>query len=60
MRRYTAEGALVLAAFFFGVTFPLVHDALEDVTPFAYLTLRFGIAVIALLALCGSRRAFRG
>jgi drug/metabolite transporter (DMT)-like permease len=49
MRRYTAEGALVLAAFFFGVTFPLVHDALEDVTPFAYLTLRFSIAVVALL-----------
>ena len=49
MRRYTAEGALVLAAFFFGVTFPLVHDALDDVTPFAYLTLRFAIAVVVLL-----------
>ncbi len=48
MRRYRAEGALVLAAFFFGVTFPLVHDALEDVTPFAYLLLRFTIAVLAL------------
>lgn len=48
MRRYSAEGALVLAAFFFGVTFPLVHDALEDVTPFAYLLLRFSIAVLAL------------
>ena len=48
MRRYSAEGALVLAAFFFGITFPLVHDALEDITPFAYLLLRFGIAVLAL------------
>jgi drug/metabolite transporter (DMT)-like permease len=48
MRRYRAEGALVLAAFFFGVTFPLVHDALEDITPFAYLLLRFAIAVLAL------------
>ena len=48
MRRYRAEGALVLAAFFFGVTFPLVHDALEDITPFAYLLLRFGVAVLAL------------
>ena len=48
MRRYSAEGALVLAAFLFGVTFPLVHDALEDSTPFAYLLLRFGIAVLAL------------
>ncbi|MCJ7437176.1 MAG: DMT family transporter [Acidimicrobiia bacterium] len=48
MRRHSAEGALVLAAFFFGITFPLVHDALEDVTPFAYLLLRFSIAVLAL------------
>ena len=49
MRRYSAEGALVLAAFFFGITFPLVHDALEDITPFAYLLLRFSIAVLALV-----------
>ena len=48
MRRYAAEGALVLAAFFFGVTFPLVHDALGDIQPFAYLVLRFGIAVVVL------------
>jgi drug/metabolite transporter (DMT)-like permease len=47
-RRFAAEGALVAAAFLFGVTFPLVHDALEDVTPFAYLVLRFSIAVIVL------------
>ncbi|HSO96266.1 MAG TPA: DMT family transporter [Acidimicrobiia bacterium] len=48
MRRYAAEGALVLAAFLFGVTFPLVHDALGDVQPFAYLVLRFAIAVVVL------------
>jgi drug/metabolite transporter (DMT)-like permease len=48
VRRYAAEGALVLAAFFFGVTFPLVHDALGDIQPFAYLVLRFGIAVVVL------------
>ena len=47
-RRYTAEGALILAAFFFGVTFPVVHDALEDVTPFGYLLVRFTIAVVVL------------
>jgi len=46
--RYAAEGALVLAAALFGVTFPLVADALEDVTPFAYLLLRFSIAIVAL------------
>jgi drug/metabolite transporter (DMT)-like permease len=47
-RRYAAEGSLVLAAFFFGITFPLVANALDDVTPFAYLLLRFCIAVLAL------------
>jgi drug/metabolite transporter (DMT)-like permease len=46
--RYAAEGALVLAALLFGVTFPLVADALDDMTPFAYLLLRFTIAVLAL------------
>ena len=48
MRRFAAEGALVLAAFFFGVTFPLVHDALGDIEPFAYLALRFAIAVVVI------------
>ena len=48
MRKFAPEGALVLAAFFFGVTFPLVHDALADVEPFAYLLLRFSIAVLVL------------
>ena len=48
MRRFAAEGALVLAAFFFGVTFPLVHDALGDIEPFAYLVLRFAIAVVVI------------
>ena len=47
-RRFAAEGALVVAAFLFGTTFPLVYDALKDVTPFAYLVLRFTIAVIVL------------
>jgi drug/metabolite transporter (DMT)-like permease len=47
-KRYSAEGAIVLAALLFGITFPLVHDALKDVTPFAYLVLRFAIALLAL------------
>jgi drug/metabolite transporter (DMT)-like permease len=59
MRRFAPEGALVLAAFFFGITFPLVHDALGDVEPFAYLLLRFTIAVLALgpFAIVIGRRA---
>lgn len=47
-QRRSAEGALVVAAFLFGTTFPLVQDALEDVTPFAYLVLRFSIAVVVV------------
>jgi len=47
-RRYVAEAALVGAALLYGVTFPLVHDALDDITPFAYLLGRFGIATLLL------------
>jgi drug/metabolite transporter (DMT)-like permease len=46
--RFAAEGSLVAAAALFGVTFPLVADALDDMEPFAYLVLRFVIAVLAL------------
>jgi drug/metabolite transporter (DMT)-like permease len=48
VRRFAPEGALVLAALAYGVTFPLVHDALADIEPFAYLVLRFSIAAVAL------------
>jgi drug/metabolite transporter (DMT)-like permease len=47
--RFAGEAALVLAALFYGVTFPLVHDALDDITPFAYLVGRFGLALIVVL-----------
>jgi drug/metabolite transporter (DMT)-like permease len=48
-RRFVAEAALIGAALFYGVTFPIVHDALADITPFAYLVGRFGIATLLLL-----------
>ncbi len=48
MRRFAPEGALVLAALAYGVTFPLVHDALADIEPFAYLVLRFSVAALVL------------
>jgi drug/metabolite transporter (DMT)-like permease len=48
LTRYRSEGALLVAALLFGVTFPLVHDALADIDPFAYLVLRFTIAVVVL------------
>ncbi|MFI5053819.1 MAG: DMT family transporter [Acidimicrobiia bacterium] len=47
-RRFVAEAALLGAALLYGVTFPLVHDALADVTPFAYLLGRFSIATLIL------------
>ncbi len=46
MSRFRAEGALVLAALLYGITFPLVKDALDDITPFAYLVGRFAIATV--------------
>jgi drug/metabolite transporter (DMT)-like permease len=48
-RRFAAEAALIGAALLYGVTFPLVHDALDDITPFAYLVGRFGIATLLLV-----------
>ncbi len=55
---YAGEGALVLAALFYGVTFPLVKDALDDITPFAYLVGRFGIALLVIAPI--AVRAARG
>jgi drug/metabolite transporter (DMT)-like permease len=46
--RYAPEGALAVAALLYGITFPLVHDALDDITPFAYLLGRFTVAALLL------------
>ena len=56
-RRLAAEGALLLAALLYGITFPLVRDALRDITPFAYLVGRFVVAVacVAPFAVRGYR-----
>jgi drug/metabolite transporter (DMT)-like permease len=56
-RRFAAEAALIGAALLYGITFPLVHDALDDITPFAYLLGRFGIATLILAPVAVS--AFR-
>jgi drug/metabolite transporter (DMT)-like permease len=49
IRRYYGELALVIAAFFYGSTFPLVKDALVGLTPMGYLFLRFAVATLALM-----------
>ena len=56
--RFRAEGAVVVAAFLFGVTFVLVKDAVEDMTPLGYLLVRFavGTAALAPLAVIAARR----
>jgi drug/metabolite transporter (DMT)-like permease len=46
--RFRAEAALLLAALLYGVTFPLVKHALDDITPFAYLVGRFTVATVLL------------
>jgi drug/metabolite transporter (DMT)-like permease len=48
MRRFAPEGALLLASLFYGITFPLVHDALDDIEPFAFLLIRFAVALLVL------------
>jgi drug/metabolite transporter (DMT)-like permease len=49
--------ALLAAAAIWGTTFPLVKEALEDISAFEFLAIRFTIATVALAAL--SPRAAR-
>ena len=49
----------MLAALLYGVTFPLVQDALDDITPFAYLAGRFVIATLARRCRRSCVRSFR-
>ena len=53
--RWQADGALVVAAFFFGTTFLLVQGALEEADPVPFLAVRFLIGA-AVLGLLGRRR----
>lgn len=46
--RAKAHLALVAAAFFFGTTFLVVKDALDDAGPIPFLTVRFAIGALAL------------
>ena len=53
--RWKADAALVVAAFFFGTTFLVVQDAVDEADPVPFLAMRFLIGGIAL-ALLGARR----
>ena len=48
MTRRQADLALLLATALWGTSFVAVKSALADATPFAFLTVRFGIAALAL------------
>jgi drug/metabolite transporter (DMT)-like permease len=52
---WRADLALVLAAFFFGTTFVVVQDAIEEVEPVAFLAVRFLLAA-AVLGIVARRR----
>ncbi|MDY7041120.1 MAG: DMT family transporter, partial [Chloroflexota bacterium] len=54
-----ADLALVVVAFIWGATFPMVKSALREVGPFAFLAIRFWIAFI-VLAILLSKRLWRG
>src|SRR5258708_25459164 len=52
-RQLRADLLLLLMCAFWGGTFVLVKEALADVSTLLFLTLRFGCAALALLALGG-------
>jgi drug/metabolite transporter (DMT)-like permease len=49
MKRFTAEGALLLATTIWGATFVIVKIALNDVSPMLFVALRFSFAALVLL-----------
>lgn len=55
MKRWRADLALVANTLIWGATFVVVKQALEDVSTLLFLTLRFGVAAVALLLLFGRR-----
>ena len=52
-----ADGALVVAAFFFGTTFVVVKDAVAEIDPLPFLAVRFLIGAAVLLVAARFRRA---
>ncbi len=49
MTRRQADLALLTATFLWGTSFVAVKSALADATPFAFITVRFGVAALALV-----------
>jgi drug/metabolite transporter (DMT)-like permease len=55
-RRWRAEVALVAAAFFFGTTFVVVQDAVDDAEPLPFLAVRFLIGALVMVPVAARRR----
>ena len=51
MKRSRAELVLAAITIIWGSTFVLVKSAIDEVSTFLFLTLRFGVAAIALAAI---------
>ena len=47
--KYIGEAALLLVAVFWGATFVVVKESLNDVSPLIFITLRFSVAAVLLL-----------
>lgn len=58
--RWQADVALVVAAFFFGTTFLVVQDAVQDADPVSFIAVRFLIAAAVLGALGHGRPSTPG
>lgn len=54
-----AAGALLLVTLTWGLSFPMIKGALADAAPFAFMALRFPLALILLWPLLGWRRPRR-
>ena len=61
MRQRRPELALLVVSALWGLTFPLIRSAVQDVDPFVFVPARFGLASVAFLpVLAWSRRARQG
>ncbi len=60
-KRRVADGALAVVTVFWGLTFPLIRSATQDLDPFVFVAARFCLAALAFLPLVlGSAEARRG
>jgi drug/metabolite transporter (DMT)-like permease len=59
LARFLPEIALLVATVFYGATFVIVQDALEDITPTGFILVRFAIAAV-VLAPIALARGWRG